>query len=219
MIDAKTADWLRAYVRGGGTLLIEMPFACRDDNTWVSVRRPNHGLEDLMGCTEAQRLVVEPGQSFPAAFATGQTIEPEKWRIMLRPTTGASIVTWPDGTGAAVSNQYGKGQVIVLGINLSLAARRNWSPQVLDAFRAIVRKAGIQVPSGSPLWVARRSGPNGHVWFVVNLHDQPGTMKLPHPPKRVWVGEGAKIQGNTLTVPANEVWVAEMHAAGGHDPQ
>jgi len=71
-------------VHDGGTLVAEFPFACRDDNTWVSVRRPNHGLEDLLGCREAERLVLDSGMSFPAAFVSGEKIEPERWRVAFR---------------------------------------------------------------------------------------------------------------------------------------
>ncbi len=40
LINAETADWLRAFVQGGGKLLVEFPFASRDENTWVAPNAP-----------------------------------------------------------------------------------------------------------------------------------------------------------------------------------
>jgi len=210
MIDAATAGWLREYVRGGGTLIVEFPFACRDDNTWVSVRRPNHHLEDLLGCREHERLVIDPAQPWPARFATGAVVDPALWRVMLEPTTAQTLATWPDGRAAACLNSFGRGKVISLGVNLSLSCCREWTEAKLELFRHLARLSGLAVQDGRPLWIRRRAGPHGEVWFVFNVHETAGQMELPHPPCEIWIDGGATLTGALLTLPPGEVWVAQM---------
>jgi beta-galactosidase GanA len=209
MIDAATARWLRQYVRDGGTLIVEFPFACRDDNTWVSVRRPSNGLEDMLGCAEAERLILDPQCPSEAQFEDGTRIEPAMWRVMLAPTTAKTLATWPDGRPAATVNTFGRGKVISLGINLSLCASQHWTEAKVDLFARLVRLSTLEIPQGRPLWVRRRVGPAGEVWFVFNVHEEPGRLDLPRTPRQVWIG-GGTLAGARLTLPPGEVWVAQM---------
>ena len=215
MIDAATADWLRAYVRGGGTLIVEFPFACRDDNTWVSVRRPNRGLEDLLGCTEAVRLQLEADVPWPAKTDSGLEIAPKNWWIALAPTTGKPVATWPDGQAAAVVNSFGAGRVISLGINISWACRRNWTTEKARAMREFAAMSGITMPPENPLWIRRRRGPQGEVWFVFNVHDAAVSTTLPSKPEVIWEGQQSWLSGASLTLPPRATWVAQMPSAGG----
>ena len=57
IIDSQLAKQLRNFVRNGGSLIVEYPFACRDENTWISPTRPTHGLSDLLGCREKDRFI------------------------------------------------------------------------------------------------------------------------------------------------------------------
>ncbi len=212
MIDAATADWLRAYVRGGGTLIVEFPFACRDDNTWVSLRRPNRGLEDLLGCREAVRLQLEADVPWPAKTDSGLEIAPRHWWIALTPTSGSVTARWPDGQAAAVVNSFGAGRVISLGISISWACRRNWTAEKARAMREFAAMSGITMPPENPLWIRRRRGPQGEVWFIFNVHAEAVSTRLPASPTCIWDGDPAWLADKTLTLPPHATWMAQMPA-------
>ena len=68
----------------------------------------------------------------------------------------------------------------------------------------------LSMPSEKPLWIRRRRGPSGEVWFIFNVHAEPISTTLPADPTCVWEGDAKWIDGRTLTLPANETWVAQM---------
>jgi beta-galactosidase GanA len=187
-----------------------MPFACRDANTWVSLRRPKHGLEDLLGCRERERVCTDAMSPLPAAkFETGGELEASRWRTTLEPRGGTVIATWADGSAAAVENVYGKGKVLCLGANLTLACWAKWDAAKLEILEGLLARAGIACDRQAP-WVRRRRGPDGEVWFVLNVYDHPATLQLPAAPKEVWVSPDGALQGLRLTLPPGETWVAEF---------
>jgi beta-galactosidase GanA len=215
MVDEAAAQWLRQYVRGGGTLIVEMPFACRDANTWVSMRRPKHGLEDLLGCRERERVCTDAMSPLPVAkFETGGELEASRWRTTLEPQGGKIIARWADGSAAAVENVYGKGKVLCLGANLTLACWAKWDAAKLGIFEGLLGRAGVPCDTQSP-WVRRRRGPDGEVWFVLNVYDHVATLQLPAAPKEVWVSPDGSLQGLRLTLPPGETWVAQMPLCPG----
>ena len=210
LISAQTADWLRDFVRGGGKLLVEFPFACRDDNTWVAPVRPFHGLADLLGCAEQERVVT--GGDDSVSFPSGSRLVATDWRIDLAPAGGDPLATWHDGKPAAVWHSYGEGEVLSLGLNLSLAFGDSFSDGALAVFGQLVRELLPDVqPEGQPdLWVRRRVGEAREVWFVFNLADGERALKLPAQPTAIWDGEGCRLCGLELRLPAKATWVAEL---------
>ncbi len=62
--------------------------------------------------------------------------------------------------------------VVSLGVNLSQAAHRAWSAEKVALFRSVVAKAGVPLPTGTPLWIRRRRGAAHEVWFIFNVQDK-----------------------------------------------
>ena len=209
-----TADWLRDYVKQGGALVVEFPFACRDDRTWVSPARPNSGLEDLLGCTEACRVVTGSEYEDVATFPGDLRVRAGEWRVDLAPTSGEKIAAWQDGAPAAVRNSFGKGTVLVLGINLSLSfGNTSWDDPARDAFAWVARQAGLEPPPWAQptVWVRRRKNAEHEIWVVTNIAPDRQEIPLPATPQDVWVNNDCTLDAsNRLTLAGRAVWVARM---------
>jgi beta-galactosidase len=212
MIDEDTAKWLTEYVRNGGRLVVEFPFACRDERTWVAQSLPACGLEKLLGCSELNRVVTLPDLSDIAAFTTGQKITAKKWRIDLKTTTATPIAHWQDGAVAAVKNTFGKGTVYALGINLSLAFNDTWDDPAADVLGGLLRTSGLTADSDSHLWIRKRKAANREIWFVFNISTADKKLALPVQPKEIWQNEGGILAGKDLTLSPGAAWIAELPA-------
>jgi beta-galactosidase len=212
IIEAETADWLRKFVEAGGKLVVEFPFACRDERTWVSPRRPAHGLEDLLGCVEADRVITGKEQIDFADFPGGVRIRAQEWRIDLTTCGGEVLARWQDGSVAAVRNHYGAGTVYAIGVNISLAFGNTWNDPALAIFAWLLRDAGLAPrPWQTPrLWLRRRRGQDHEIWFIFNFGDVQECIRLPATPTQVWVGEDCRLEGEKLIVNSGASWVAEM---------
>ncbi len=134
------------------------------------------------------------------------------WRIDLVPRGGEVLAQWDEGKPAAVRHSYGAGEVVSLGLNLSLAFRDSFSDGALAVFGQLVRELLPDVqPEGQPdLWVRRRVSEAREVWFVFNLADTERVLTLPAQPTAIWDGEGCCLSGLELRLPAKATWVAEL---------
>jgi beta-galactosidase len=214
VVTEATANWLRDYVRQGGTLIVEYPFACRDERLWVSPERPIHGLADLLGCAEADRVVTGGDYEDVATFPGDIRVRASNWRMDLAPTSGETLASWQDGKSAAVGNRFGEGTVITLGINLSLSfGNESWDDPAHAALSWIIQRAGLEPhPWAHPaVWVRRRTGDGYEIWVVTNVSIESQTISLPASPQEVWVGTECNIESsNRLTLGGGAVWVARM---------
>lgn len=117
IITPSMADKLKKYVKDGGNLVIEYPFADRDENTWVSKTSPNNGLEELTGYKVIRRSS-NTGQS---ASLNGIEIKDLPWYFEGEVLGHAEVLgTWNTGAAAFVKNNYGKGSVYTLVASPSL---------------------------------------------------------------------------------------------------
>jgi len=214
LIDPSTAQWLKNYVRNGGTLVVEFPFAGRDDRTWVTFDIPAFGLDELLGCKQADRVVTRKDAADIATFTQGQKFTAAKWRIELAPTTGTPIAHWQDKKIAAVKNKFGKGTVYALGINLSLGFTDSWDDPAFELVGEWTRSAGCKETPGTnrQLWIRKRSAPGREIWFVFNISSQPQTLSLPKPPKQVWQDTACTLTGTNLQLEPGTTWIAEFES-------
>ena len=212
MLDGNSADWLRTYVRKGGTLVVEFPFACRDEKTWVSAQRPNHNLEDLLGCKEAGRVVIGGEDRATVDFPTMKGVGVRGWHITLSSTQGKSFALWGDGSIAGVRNRFGKGEVFALGANVALSFGDTWKDPSFDLYAWILKEAGLKPhpKANRQLWVRKRAGKDREIWFVFNVSERPGKILLPAVPSAVWEESGCVLHGRTLELDPDGVFVAEL---------
>ncbi len=207
MIDAKTAEWLKGFVRKGGKLVVELPFACRDERSWVSPKIPANGLEELLGFVEKERVVAAKDESFAVE---GVELPAGSWRIELEATGGGEVIgRWSDGRPAAVRNSYGEGTALSLGGSVSLGFSNFWDAPAFKAMSKILESLGMELPgwSGSGLAVCKREGETEDYHFVFNYSEKPLSAKLPLEGAVEIDAEGAALSKGTLKIEAGGVWI------------
>ncbi|MHB0997863.1 MAG: beta-galactosidase [Armatimonadota bacterium] len=205
MIDPQFADSLRTYVQNGGRLIVEFPFACRDENTWVSKKRPNNGLNDLLGCTEGFRVAASGSDNDKAEFENGAIVKAQGWRVNLIPESGRVFASWADGSVAAVENKYGKGTVYSLGLNLSLSFEDKLGDPSMNVLGSLINYTGKT--AGSDVWIRRRKGIGHEVWFVFNISNSQQMVQLPAPPIEHWQSLSGMNDDCTIVLDSGETWV------------
>lgn len=212
MVSEQAAGWLRAFVQRGGHLVIEYPFACRDDNAWVALARPTHRLAELLGCQEASRSAVKPGQDRRLKLAGGGSLSASGWRVTFNLTGGEPIGWWEDESVAAVRHRYGKGVVTTFGTSIcGSAADRTQDDALKSLHRGLMAADVVPVCEAEPgVWVRTREGEHRQIWFVFNVNTHVAGVTLQTPPQQVWhASVGAALEDHRLTLPPNSVWVAE----------
>ena len=213
LIPADTAVWLRHFVTQGGCLVVEFPFACRDDNTWLSLQRPTHGVATLLGCTEARRVVTVDKDRDIAKFVCGQQISPRPWRIDLTLCGGEPIAHWQDGAVAAVRNRYENGLVYTLGASGSLSFAVRWDDPAFALYGWILKEAGLTCDAWAThrdVWIKRRRGKDFEVWFVFNVSEEPRECRLPQTPRDTWHSSNAVVAETLIRLEAGGTWVGEL---------
>ncbi len=161
------------YVKNGGVLYIEYPFACRDERTWVSPNRPNSGFEALTGCLEAHRVEFSKRMTNKMIFEDGRIEETAGWHVTLEPIADdvKILARWEEGGVAAIERKVGNGKVIVSGGNFSIWSHDHSTEAIPSLFAKSLEDAGIRVDT-SPLWVIERESDEYLFRFVFNTGDE-----------------------------------------------
>ncbi len=183
-----TAQWLKSFVENGGMLIIESPFACRDEKNWVHFERPAYDLNKLLGCSEENRFVIQPDDNDIAVFANGTEIAAKYWRTDFKLEGGTAFATWRDGKIAAVKNRCGQGMVYTMGCSPSTAFTNKWDDGLFGLLDWILRDAGIAQPEtyeDRQLWVRRRIGADFEIRFYFNISGQSKQIELPVEPTEI----------------------------------
>ncbi|MFA9477907.1 beta-galactosidase trimerization domain-containing protein [Phycisphaerales bacterium AB-hyl4] len=211
IVDKATADRLSQYVQAGGRLIVEYPFACRDEKTWVAPDRPMHDLAKLLGCREAERIALND-RPLSVRFAGGKTVDAAVWRVNLTVTDGEPIAWWPNDAVAAVRHRVGLGEVHTLGLNLSLSAKGQWEDPAMDVLDDLLRGAGVEPEHQADrgVLVRRRVSGERSIWFVFNVAPERRLCTLPAEPTAVWHEMGIERTASQLTLSPGAVFVAEL---------
>ena len=162
-----------SYVKNGGTLYVEYPFACRDERTWVSPDRPNSGFETLTGCLESHRVEFSKRMTNKMIFEDGRVEETAGWHVTLEPIVDdvKVLAHWEEGGVAAIERKVGKGKIIVSGGNFAIWAHDHSTETIPSLFAKVLEDAGIPVNT-SPLWVIERESDEYLFRFLFNTGDE-----------------------------------------------
>ncbi len=200
LVDGEAARWLRNFVEQGGTLLVEYPFACRDERTWVTPVRPGHDLEQLLGCREGRRLTLG-NQQEEIRFPDGERMPVGGDRVVLLPTSGEVIGRWADGGAAVVRHSLGRGTVLTCGGNAALAFFDTADPAALPAiYRRALAAAGLQVTTGQP-WCFTRESAQWSYRFCFGVGENTADLELAEADELCYCSEQVRQIGRRLVLP------------------
>jgi beta-galactosidase GanA len=211
MLQPEYLEWLHNFVSGGGVLVIEYPFACRDKNTWVSPQRPSGGYAHLLGCREASRTTIDT-ESLQVSFYNSTDVKSKGWKVVLQPVDCKVIARWTDGSAAAVHRRLGQGHVYTLGCGISLSHDGTWNYPGADALTKILAdSAGLSPLAQKGVWHRRLIKPDGEeVLFVYNLNDFPAYCNLDCNIQDTWASHKAQLKDNLITLQANGIWIGRI---------
>ena len=127
MLQRQVADALKAYVKGGGTLISEARPAWNDERGFANARIPGAGLDDVFGARERQlqsgesiAFTAERDLSGALAALAGRTFNGAAFAEHLEPTDARTRVLARfagEGAGHAAVTlaEYGAGRAILIG--------------------------------------------------------------------------------------------------------
>lgn len=155
MMPEASAQVLREYVQGGGTLVVEARLGWNNERGHASDRIPGMGLWEVTGCRESavetapngRTMLRWTGTLIPGVNA-GDRIPARWYKETLEPLSPDAhvVAEYEDGTPAAVVATYGKGRVLTLGSYVSAAYQSTPTPEGERLFGALLGWAGVTLP-------------------------------------------------------------------------
>jgi beta-galactosidase len=210
MLQQPVADALKAYVRGGGTLISEARPAWNNERGYANTRIPGAGLDEVFGAREkelrspeAVTFTGEPdldgdlaplrGRVFNGlAFAEHLEVTGPSTRVLARFPAGRAA----KGDPAIVMSRYGSGRAILIGTFPSAAFEQD--PEKMRAsgelLQRLVASAGVAPEvriDGAPGLVEARflESPGALLFIAINHADAPQKVTFafgPDVPEAIW---------------------------------
>jgi hypothetical protein len=143
MMDEELAERLTEFVREGGLLMAESPFAEVDLSGRGLPGKPGCGLDRLFGVRIAKTTRGDPGViNTDAGVITGWGFHSE-----VQPDGAEVIGRFADGAPAVTRNKFGKGSAVFVGACLSLPYGDGWAqPGLAELLTQQLEQAGVQAP-------------------------------------------------------------------------
>lgn len=211
MHDSFIFEELKKFVHNGGTLIIEYPFACRSDNTWLLPERPSLEMQELLGIKEKFRRNITNDK---ISLSNGQTIPVASVRVEFDVNDAGILGSWNDGSAAITLKEYGQGKILCLGGSVSAWSRNAPASAVSEAWDAVFILADVKdivTPNVCGGWTGLESrhliGPDAEYLFIVNHVEQNGEITV----RKDFAGGDLKILvgesfiGNTIKVKGGEI--------------
>ena len=194
-----TCDYLRQFVEGGGTLLLETGFASYDEHMVYNPVVPAFGLAEVFGYREQESLYmmhndikdnpkpedlppsesvyIEGGLTFTEPIKA--TVKAHTFLTPIK-VSSAKVIASYESTPAAAVKKVGKGQVYYFGTNLG-ASIEDGSREGIDLVREIVTQAVERVISSDKVRPRLIESTNGSLLIVFNdqITDQTEKIQVP----------------------------------------
>ena len=207
MVPEEAIPALEKFVADGGTLLVEYPFACRDDRTWMTLQRPAFGLERLTGCKEKHRTDFRvANESRKICYPDGSCDQGAFCKTELLPAGGIVEATWEDGSAAVVSHRFGKGMVITCGGNPAIGITQAGKMDAMPRLYSLVLKHAGMEPGDGEVWSMERASANTVFRFLFHPFDGelvravPAGFEVLYASSRAFLREGKLFLGGQSTV-------------------
>ena len=223
MISESAANAIREFVRNGGSVVAEARLAWNDEHGRAKDVIPGFGLNEVCACREAAVQMTASGKvdvfldnvgpppsaaatqppSAAAAEGRGATFKGALYQETLE---GKPIAHFADGSPAIVTNQFGKGRIMVIGTFLGSAYETDRDESLGKFIRSMLDWAGVQHPAIAPPGVEIRTLQSGADRIVIafNHNDAPAEVAI----SGVDLESGARAERKTLE--PQGVWVVRV---------
>ena len=207
MLQRPVADALKAYVKGGGTLISEARPAWNDERGIANPRIPGAGLDEMFGARERElrsgeaiTFAAERDLEGDLAPLAGRPFNGTAFAEHLEPTTAATrvLARFPEATrdAAVTLSRYGEGRAILIGTFPSAAFEQDPDKmratgellQRLVAFAGVTPEVRID---GAPGQVEARFLESASAIVLVALNHADSSQKVtfsfaPSIPEAIW---------------------------------
>ena len=188
---------LKAYVQGGGHLVLGQRTGMKDEDNSLNPQRQPGPLAEMLGARVAQWYALEGKVPVNGDWGTGDSTV---WAEQLETTSPETKVVmrygksngWLDGQPAAVTRRVGKGSITYVGAALDEATGKAAAAWMMRESGAEVVLPGV--PAGVD--VAVREGGGKRVVILTNYSEGPQTVALPGAMTDVLAG--GRVQSVTL---------------------
>ena len=230
MISENAAKAIREFVRNGGAVVAEARLAWNDEHGRAKEIIPGFGLNEVCACRETAvqmtasgkvDVIVDSGGPPSSAAAAEDRGAPLKFKGALyqeslaphpgplpagegggRPGEGL-IAHFSDGSPAIVTNQFGKGRIMVIGTFLGSAYETDREESLGKFIRSMLDWAGVQHPDVAPAGVEIRTLQSGGDRIVIAFNHNDAAVEVPL--AGVDLESGARVEHKTLA--PQDVWV------------
>jgi beta-galactosidase len=207
MLQRPVADALKAYVKGGGTLISEARPAWNDERGFANARIPGAGLDEVFGARERElrsgetiAFTIDQGVGGELAPLAGRTFSGTAFAEHLEvtdPSTGI-LARFPGAGGSAAMtlSRYGAGRAILIGTFPSAAFEQD--PEKMHATGELLQRliafAGVKPEvriDGAPGFVECRFLESSGAIVLIALNHSDTTQKVtlsfePSIPEAIW---------------------------------
>ncbi len=178
--DQAIVEVLKAYVEGGGHLVLTARCGLKDPYNALLPQRQPGGLREIAGVeVEDYYALLKP----VPVTADGFQGESNLWaeRLALIGEKNAQVIArygkcngWLDGQIAISVNEYGRGRVYYVGAYLDDASQQSLLDQILETARVdtLVTEAGVEI-------IARTQPAGDEIVIVINHNSTEASVQLP----------------------------------------
>ncbi len=223
MLKRETAERLKSYVHGGGTLICEGLPAYFGDRGHVGTLQPNFGLDELFGARE-KYVEFDPDLSDQLTFEVkGSKVYGRYFRQDYELHGGSAAGQYSNGNTAAVENTYGQGKTLLIGSFPAAGYYLHHGAATKELFAGLLKWAGVtqQVAIDDAAVQARLhrdAGGGASTLWVTNPTRTAKTVKITlasggfRSAEDVWGGVAISGGGReiTMSVPARDAVVARL---------
>ncbi len=221
-LSRETADRLRDWVAGGGTLISEGCPGYFDEYGHAQTSQPGLGLGGLFGVRESY-VEFTPDLLGDLTFEVdGATTRGGTFLQAYEPAGGTVVGCYDDGRVAAVDNAFGEGRTRLVGTMCGTGYGAHPGDRSPEFFRRALARCGegLHVVSSNPRVIARlQEGPGGRYLWVANpvRNDLPVRLELGEQfgePSGVTALRGPDVELDgalvSLNAPARDVCVVRL---------
>ncbi len=217
-VSQETIDRLSAWVKGGGTLVVEAGFGYLDEKAHAYPKQPSRGLDTLLGARENFiNLGVDRWEELNVQTDYG-AVPGGLHRQAFALAGGRASAHYDDGTIAGVDHAFGAGRTRIIGSMPSYGYKRRPSEAARRWFRGLLDLADVRprVSQGPAGVLARLSQSERQTFlWVRNAEASPRAVSLavPEIPAEATVtvlrGDSVRRSGAELrlTVPGRDVTI------------
>ena len=198
VMDHARAETLRAYVKNGGTLIIDGKFGLVDAFSAANKSIPGGEMNDLLGLDYLDSDQEDASFCYRGIVLTG-ALGRDKTLV-----TDASVeAVFPDQNAAVIRRAYGKGQIILFNTSVFYGFGKGECPAAVSLARVLAEEVNAVTVRSESLKLRVCQGKNGYLVFGFNYTD------------RDYEGEISVMLGGRevslfFSVPANDVAVLRV---------